>query len=84
MDGNRRWARAAGYLDTRVGHKAGADHVEDLLRWCTDWGIDHLSTYVLSADNIRKRPRDQVDYLFELLATGLPELIVRSAHERSR
>lgn len=79
MDGNRRWARAAGHLDSRVGHRYGADHVEHLLQWCTEWGVDHLTTYVLSADNIRKRPRDQVDYLFELLTTRLPELILRSS-----
>jgi len=79
MDGNRRWARAAGHLDSRVGHKYGADHVEQLLDWCTEWGIDHLTTFVLSADNIRKRPREQVDYLFELLTTRLPKLILRSS-----
>lgn len=78
MDGNRRWAHAAGHLDPSVGHKYGADHVEDLLQWCTDWGIEHLTTYVMSADNIRKRPPEQVEFLFELLAGRLPELILSS------
>lgn len=78
MDGNRRWARAAGHLDPSVGHKYGADHIEDLLQWCTDWGIEHLTTYVMSADNIRKRPPEQVAFLFELLAGRLPELILSS------
>lgn len=78
MDGNRRWARAAGHRDARVGHRFGADHVENLLRWCDEWEIDHLTTYVLSADNVRKRPRAQVDFLFTLLETRLPELLLRS------
>lgn len=78
MDGNRRWARAAGHQDPRVGHRYGADHVEDLLQWCTDWGIEHLTTYVMSADNIRKRPPEQVGYLFELLAGRIPDLVLRS------
>lgn len=78
MDGNRRWAKKAGFADPGVGHDAGADHVEDLLRWCTAWGIDHLTSYVLSADNIRKRPKSQVDHLFGILAEKLPQTVVRS------
>ena len=78
MDGNRRWARAAGHLNPSVGHRFGADHVEDLLSWCDAWGIDHLTTYVLSADNIRKRSPEQVAYLFDLLAERVPELMRRA------
>ena len=78
MDGNRRWARAAGYVNPSVGHRHGAEHVEDLLRWCTDWGVDHLTVYVLSAANIRKRPGPELEYLFDLLATVLPDKVVRS------
>ncbi|OIJ25423.1 polyprenyl diphosphate synthase [Nocardioides luteus] len=78
MDGNRRWAKKAGFADPGAGHDAGADHVEDLLRWCTRWRIDHLTSYVLSADNIRKRPRSQVDHLFGILAEKLPQTVVRS------
>ena len=77
MDGNRRWARAAGHLDPSIGHKYGAEHLADFLRWSDDWGIEHLMVYVLSADNIRKRPRDQVSYLFDLLATTVPDLLSR-------
>lgn len=79
MDGNRRWARAAGHLNPSVGHRSGADHVEDLLGWCDAWGIDHLTAYVLSADNIRKRSPEQVTYLFDLLAERVPELMRRAS-----
>ncbi|RYC11303.1 undecaprenyl diphosphate synthase family protein [Nocardioides zhouii] len=34
MDGNRRWARIAGFLNLSEGHRRGADHIEDLLGWC--------------------------------------------------
>ncbi len=78
MDGNRRWAKKAGFADPGAGRDAGADHVEDLLGWCTRWEIDHLTSYVLSADNIRKRPRSQVDHLFGILAAKLPQTVVRS------
>jgi short-chain Z-isoprenyl diphosphate synthase len=77
MDGNRRWATAAGHLNPSVGHRFGADHVEELLDWCDAWGIDHLTTYVLSADNIAKRSPEQVRYLFNLITDRLPELVRR-------
>jgi short-chain Z-isoprenyl diphosphate synthase len=78
MDGNRRWAKKAGFSNPGAGHDVGADHVADLLGWCTQWGIDHLTSYVLSADNIRKRPKSQVDHLFGILAEKLPQTVVRS------
>ncbi len=78
MDGNRRWARAAGHLNASVGHRVGAEHVEELLGWCVDADIQHLTTYVLSADNIRKRSTVEVGFLFDLLTDTLPDLVRRS------
>lgn len=78
MDGNRRWARAAGHANPSIGHQVGADHVEELLAWCVERGIEHLTTYVLSADNIRKRSAREVQFLFDLLSGTLPDLVVRS------
>ena len=75
MDGNRRWARAAG-LDARVGHRVGAEHVEDVLRWCEDAGIGHLTVYVLSADNIRRRGGDEISHLMTLLETVIPDRVL--------
>ncbi|MEI7058968.1 polyprenyl diphosphate synthase [Nocardioides sp. CCNWLW239] len=78
MDGNRRWAKKAGFASPGAGHDVGAAHVEDLLEWCTRWRIDHLTSYVLSADNIRKRPKSQVEHLFGILTEKLPRTVVRS------
>lgn len=77
MDGNRRWASRR-HLEPFQGHQAGAEHVSDLLRWCQRWSIEHLSVYVLSADNIRKRDSAEVANLFELLATTVPDAVTRS------
>ena len=78
MDGNRRWARAVGHASPSIGHKVGAQHVEELLAWCVESDIHHLTTYVLSADNIRKRSAREVGFLFGLLASTLPDLVRRS------
>lgn len=80
MDGNRRWATAVGYADPSVGHRVGADHLADLLDWCFARGIHHLSVYVLSVDNIRKRSAAEVAYLFGLIEKVVPERVTASRH----
>jgi len=34
MDGNRRWARRAGFANPSVGHQIGEEKIEHLLHWC--------------------------------------------------
>ncbi|MFC8734490.1 polyprenyl diphosphate synthase [Luteimicrobium sp. NPDC057192] len=77
MDGNRRWARSVGVTDARFGHRAGADHLDDVLGWCADAGVKAASVYVLSADNLAKRSDDEVAFLLELLRTTIPERVSR-------
>jgi len=43
MDGNRRWARRQGMPEPSLGHKYGADHVENVLNWCEKTGIRHVT-----------------------------------------
>ncbi len=78
MDGNRRWARARGLRRTSGGHRVGADHVEDLLGWCDAGGVDHLTVYVLSADNLRKRSAEEVAHLFTLLDDVIARVVERN------
>jgi short-chain Z-isoprenyl diphosphate synthase len=77
MDGNRRWARAAGQ-GARFGHRAGAEHLGDFLTWLQARGIEHATVYVLSADNIRKRAGAEVDHLFHLIETVVSEKVRES------
>jgi short-chain Z-isoprenyl diphosphate synthase len=69
MDGNRRWAREAGYDDPRVGHRYGAAHVDDLLAWCAELGIRYVTVYVCSIDNLRKRDSEEVANLMDMMET---------------
>ncbi|MGH3976723.1 MAG: undecaprenyl diphosphate synthase family protein, partial [Pseudonocardiaceae bacterium] len=34
MDGNRRWAKEAGFADVSDGHRVGAAKLVELLGWC--------------------------------------------------
>ncbi|MEU5692356.1 polyprenyl diphosphate synthase [Actinosynnema sp. NPDC020468] len=67
MDGNRRWARGAGYANPSVGHRHGAEHLETVLGWCAELGIRHVTVYVASADNLRKRDEAEVAFLMRVV-----------------
>jgi len=79
IDGNRRWAREMGLVDPSDGHRAGARHVLDLLGWCDAAGIEHVTFYLLSTDNL-SRPARELEQLMviienlagELAAEGYP------------
>lgn len=75
MDGNRRWARKAGFADVSVGHRYGADHLESVLGWCYQVGIYEVTAYVASADNLRKRSDHEVNALLGLIETALPRAL---------
>jgi short-chain Z-isoprenyl diphosphate synthase len=53
VDGNRRWAKAFG-ADSRTGHAAGADNVVRLLQWCEEVGVDLVTLWLLSTDNLNR------------------------------
>jgi len=74
-DGNRRWAREMGYVDPNDGHRVGAAKIKDLLGWCDQAGIGHVTLYLLGTDNLR-RPARELDPLMQIiedLATELAE-----------
>lgn len=67
MDGNRRWARAAGLASASLGHHYGAEHLDDLLGWCADIGIDYVTVYMCSVENLAGRDREEVSFLMEVI-----------------
>lgn len=67
MDGNRRWARAAGLGNASLGHRRGAEHLDDLLAWCDEVGIDYVTVFVCSTENLARRHPDEIAFLMELI-----------------
>jgi len=49
-DGNRRWARDAGYDDVSYGYRMGAAKIAEMLRWCAAAGIEMATVYLLSTE----------------------------------
>ncbi|WP_304048338.1 isoprenyl transferase [Jatrophihabitans endophyticus] len=73
IDGNRRWARAAGFDDVSHGHVAGAQHIVNLLEWCGEAGVGHVTIWLLSTDNLR-RPAEELEPLLRIIAGVAEEL----------
>jgi short-chain Z-isoprenyl diphosphate synthase len=57
LDGNRRWAKAVG-ADTAQGHRAGAANIEPLLGWCEEIGVQVVTLWLLSTDNLNRPPAE--------------------------
>jgi short-chain Z-isoprenyl diphosphate synthase len=63
LDGNRRWARAAGLDNINHGHVVGANHIDNLLDWCSEAGVEHVTLWLLSTDNLHRDPTELVPLL---------------------
>jgi short-chain Z-isoprenyl diphosphate synthase len=73
IDGNRRWARAAGFEDVSQGHVIGARRIADLLQWCGECGVAHVTIWMLSTDNLR-RPPEELGPLLKIIGGVAEEL----------
>jgi short-chain Z-isoprenyl diphosphate synthase len=71
MDGNRRWAKAAGST-TVHGHRAGADKLQEFLGWCTETDVKVVTFWLLSTDNFSRPDEELVPLL------GIIEDVVRT------
>jgi len=65
MDGNGRWAKKRG-LPRSAGHKAGAESLKKIITEANKMGVKYATVYAFSTENW-KRPKDEVDYLMQLL-----------------
>ena len=73
LDGNRRWARKAGFSNPTEGHRAGAAHIADLLEWCQETGIGMVTLWLLSTDNLRRHD-DELQPLLEIITDVVDDL----------
>jgi len=69
MDGNGRWGLK--YKNSRnAGHKAGLTSVEKIIKESINQNIKYLTLFVFSTENW-KRPKKEINYLFNLLENFL-------------
>ena len=73
MDGNGRWGLKN--KDSRnEGHKAGLKSVEKIIKESINQKINYLTLFAFSTENWN-RPKKEINYLFNLLATFLSKKI---------
>jgi len=72
LDGNRRWAKASG-TSPSTGHRAGADKIARLLEWCDEAGVELVTLWLLSTDNLA-RPEPELAPLLAIIEEVVNEL----------
>ncbi|MEU8350385.1 isoprenyl transferase [Streptomyces sp. NPDC048845] len=72
LDGNRRWARAAGGT-TEQGHRAGAGKIQELLGWCSETDVEVVTLWLLSTDNL-DRPEQELVPLLGIIEDAVRDL----------
>jgi short-chain Z-isoprenyl diphosphate synthase len=78
-DGNRRWARSAGLADISSGHQAGADKIFEVLQWCRQTGVEVVTLWLLSTDNLA-RPAAELEPLMRIIEDTVRELVAQNWH----
>lgn len=73
MDGNRRFARVSGLPTVLVGHRYGADKLEEVLGWCRDVGISVVTVWSFSLENFQ-RSAEEVEGLLRLFEDKAREM----------
>ncbi len=73
MDGNRRWAKQHN-LETKLGHKKGAEVLEDVAKYCNKIGLNYLTVYAFSTENW-KRTESEVGAIMLLLKMYLDKFL---------
>jgi tritrans,polycis-undecaprenyl-diphosphate synthase [geranylgeranyl-diphosphate specific] len=71
LDGNRRYAGRAG-LDPSESYMLGAKKLEEVLEWCQELGIKHITVYAFSTENFN-RSEEEVRLLMDLFRRKFSE-----------
>lgn len=74
-DGNRRWARMnAPDQPLAAGYRAGAERLVEFCGWCDETGIERVTLWVLSTDNLKRAESGELDDLLEVIAELVDDL----------
>ena len=73
LDGNGRWAKKRG-IPRAMGHKAGCETLEKMVRIASDAGIRYFTVYGFSTENW-KRSQEEVGALMQLFRYYMVRLL---------
>ncbi len=72
LDGNRRWAAERGLTVSR-GHRTGGEKVATVLGWCDEAGVEVVTLWLLSTDNLTRADSELIP-LFATIERTAAEL----------
>ena len=73
MDGNRRFARQAGFFSAIYGHRKGAEKLHEVLRWCHEYRVPVVTVWCFSIENF-ERSAAEVEALLGLFEDPAREM----------
>lgn len=82
-DGNRRWARENGFTDVSHGHRVGAKKIAETCTWCDELGIETVTVYLLSTENLKRSP-EELSLLCDIIGDVAEELSTHPAQFQLR
>nr|WP_216077512.1 isoprenyl transferase [Isoptericola sediminis] len=72
LDGNRRWAKSFGET-AATGHRRGADKIAEFLGWAEELGIEVVTLWMLSTDNLARSEGELAD-LLDIISDAVRDL----------
>jgi short-chain Z-isoprenyl diphosphate synthase len=72
LDGNRRWAKSSGET-AASGHRRGASKIVELLTWSEEVGVEVVTLWMLSTDNLARSP-EELHELLEIIEGSVCDL----------
>lgn len=82
LDGNRRWANEQA-INPWIGHKHGAETVENLLDWCLMLEVKFVTLYMFSTENFR-RPAAEVNEIMRIAEVKFRKLLTDERIHKNR
>ncbi len=73
LDGNRRWA-AHKALISWIGHRHGANKIDELMDWCLELDVKFITLYAFSTENF-DRPPQEVEEIMKLIKEKLLSIL---------
>ena len=78
-DGNRRLARRLMKTPWK-GHEWGVEKIKSVVEWSRELGIKVITFYLLSLENLEKRPKREIDFLFRLAKKEMESILSDEGH----
>jgi undecaprenyl diphosphate synthase len=82
-DGNRRWAKKRGLFPWQ-GHIEGAKTLEKILKKAWEMKIPYFTFWGMSADNVLKRPKEEVKVLFSIFKRYFKKILNSKEVEKEK